>query len=44
MNNKFQDLQIGTEETLRYISVEGLILLIPIIGIKVLELNNSLIG
>ncbi|MBU8690793.1 MFS transporter [Priestia megaterium] len=44
MNNKFKDLQIGTEETLRYISVEGLILLIPIIGIKVLELNNSLIG
>jgi len=44
MKKKFQDLQIGTEETLRYISVEGLILLIPIIGIKVLELNNSLIG
>ncbi|TYR81815.1 MFS transporter [Priestia megaterium] len=44
MENKFRDLQIGTEETLRYISVEGLILIIPIIGIKVLELNNSLIG
>ncbi|MRS27722.1 transporter, partial [Bacillus sp. RIT694] len=44
MQNKIKNIQIGTEETIRYISTEILMILIPIIGIKVLALNNSSIA
>ncbi|GAB6524601.1 MFS transporter [Bacillus cereus] len=44
MQNKIKNIQIGTEETIRYISTEILMLLIPIIGINVLALNNSSIA
>lgn len=44
MTKKLKSIQIGTEETIRFISTEILMILIPIVGIKILNLNNSSIG
>jgi MFS family permease len=37
-------IQFGIEETLRNLAIDMLMLLIPIIGLKTLDLNNSSIG
>ncbi|WP_252181459.1 hypothetical protein [Geobacillus thermoleovorans] len=44
MKNLLKNFQIGIAEILRLLSTEILMILIPILGINILNLNNSSIG